>query len=85
MQNIGTYTPLTFPNYMERSFHEFCSILFVVVRFLKMAHCVACKRTINALHVVHLFFEEIVWLHAMPKSIVSDRDVKSENHFWRHL
>ena len=34
------------------------------------------------IYVAHFFFTEIARLHGLPKSIVSDRDVKFTGHFW---
>jgi hypothetical protein len=57
-------------------------IIFVVVNhFSKMTHFIPCQKSDNTSYVADLFFIEIVCLHGISTTIVSDRNAKFLSHF----
>ncbi|XP_027171583.1 uncharacterized protein LOC113771167 [Coffea eugenioides] len=61
--------------------------LYAVVRALEVwqHYLMPKEKTSDARHVADLFFKEVVRLHGVPRTIISDRDVKFLNYFWKSL
>jgi len=61
------------------------SILVVVDKFTKMVHYIPCRKTITAAGLAEIFLRDIVRLHGVPLSIVSDRGPILTSNFWSTL
>eukprot|EP00267_Zea_mays_P046571 XP_020398954.1 uncharacterized protein LOC109942005 [Zea mays] len=60
-------------------------ILSVVDRFSKYCHFIPLAHSYTAETVAQAFFTDIVRLHGVPQSIVSDRDPVFTSTFWQEL
>jgi hypothetical protein len=89
----GLYMPLPVPSipwaYISMDFvlgllrtNRWRENIFVIVdRFLSLYHIIK----VMMLFILLTFSKEIVHLHGMPATIVSDHDAKFLSHFWRTL
>ena len=59
------------------------SIWVIVDRLTKSAHFLPVKSIYKTSQYAELFISEIVKLHGVPASIVSDRDPIFISHFWK--
>lgn len=59
------------------------AIVVFVDKLTKMVHYVATTTTVTAPKLAMIFMREVVRLHGVPESILSDRDPRFTAHFWK--
>ena len=63
--------------------HDF--VWVIVDKFTKSAHFIPGRMDYSMDRLAELYVEEIVRLHGVPLSIVSDRDPRFTSKFWKEL
>ena len=66
-------------------FKGYEAIFVVVDRLSKYCHFIPLKHPYTARSLAEIFSKEVVKLHGIPMSIVSDRDPIFMSNFWREL
>ncbi|XP_061337897.1 uncharacterized protein LOC133284810 [Gastrolobium bilobum] len=93
----GTLQPLNIPEWkwqsismnfvtgLPRTQAGYDAIWVVVERLTKSAHFIPVKGTYTTEKLAQIYVKEIVRLHGVPESIISDRDPKFTSQFWSSL
>ena len=72
---------MDFVTHLPRTPQGHDAVWMIVDRLTKSAHFLAMRMTFTFERFCRLYIREIVWLHGVPVSIVSDRDPRFMMHF----
>jgi len=76
---------MDFVTHLPRSVRGHDSIWVIVDRLTKCAHFLPINQKMNMDRLADLYVREVVRLHGVPASIVSDRDPRFTSRFWQSL
>jgi hypothetical protein len=94
---VGMLQPLPIPKWkwetismdfiieLPKSTKQTDEIMVVVDKLSKAAHCILVKSTCKVIDIANIFIKEIFRLHGIPKSTISDKDIKFTSNFWKSL
>ena len=74
---------MDFMTHLPRTPQRHDVVWVIVDRLTKSAHFLAVRMTFTMERFCRLYIGEIVRLHGVPISIVSDRDPRFTGHFWK--
>ena len=74
---------MDFVTHLPQTQQRHDAVWVIVDRLTKSAHFLAVRMTFSLERFCGLYIREIVWLHGVPVSIVSDRDPRFTTHFWK--
>jgi len=76
---------MDFVTHLPRTFRGHDTIGLIVDRLTKSAHFLAMNLRMSMAKLAQLYIKEIVKLHGVPSSIVSERDLWFTSRFWQTL
>jgi len=76
---------MDFVGALPKTVKGFDSIWVIVDRLTKSSHFVPIKTSMPVAKLAEIYIEQIVRLHGIPSSIVSDRDPRFTSKFWKSL
>ena len=65
--------------------NRFTAIVVFVDKLTKMVHLAGCKKEVTTMEYSQIFVDNVFRLHNLPKVIISDRDPRFTDKFWRAL
>ena len=74
---------MDFVTHLPRTPQRQDEVWVIVDRLTKSAHFLTVRMTFTLEEFCRLYIREIVRLHGVPVSIVSDRDPRITTHFWK--
>ena len=75
------HVTMDFVIHLPRTLRRHDAVWVIVDRLTKSTHFLAMRMTFTLEELCRLYIREIVWLHGVPVSIVSDRDLKFTAYF----
>ena len=76
---------MDFVTHLPRTVRGHDSVWVIVDRLTKSAHFLPVNLRISMVKLAQLYIKEIVRLHGVPSSIISDRDPRFTSRFWQTL
>ena len=76
---------MDFVTHLPRTPLKHDAVWVIVDRLTKSAHFLPVRMTFTLERFCRLYIREIVRLHGVPVSIVSDRDLRFTAHFWNNF
>jgi hypothetical protein len=76
---------MDFVNGLPRTPRGNDSVSMIVDRLTKVAHFIPVRTTYGGDKLARLYVDNILKLHGVPKSIISDRGAQFVSKFWRSL
>jgi hypothetical protein len=70
---------------LPKSKNGYDAIVVFVDKLSKMVHYAPTNTSVDAVELAKLFISNVVRLHGVPESIVSDRDVRFTSNFWKSM
>ena len=76
---------MDFVVWLPRTLGKFDAIWVILDRLTKSAHIVPVQTTYNSKKLAKIYIQQIVRLHGVPISIISDRGTQFTSHLWRSM
>ena len=70
---------------LPRTSHNYDTIWVIVDRLTKSSHFIPINKKYKFEKLTKLYIKEVVKLHGVPSSIVSDKDLHFTSRFWKSL